>query len=75
MGLRFISDGEHTALYDSVTDWAFGPVFTTEDAALAFLNWAENHGVPDGDVRCLSNERLAALWDSYCETTEDPGGT
>ena len=74
MGLRFTGAECKVALFDSVSDWAFGPIFNTQDAAQAFLDWAENHGVPDGDVRALTNERLAALWDSYCDTTEDPHG-
>lgn len=72
MGLRFTTRESKVALFDSVTDWAFGPVFNTEDAAERFLLWAENHGVPDGDVRSLTNSRLYALWESYCEVTEHP---
>ena len=74
MGLRFISQGHTVAMYDSVTDWAFGPVFSTEEAAQKFLEWAEGEGVKDGDVRQLTNTDLSDLWERYCEETENPRG-
>src|SRR5277367_1840408 len=45
MALSFVNDGKHVALYDTVTDWAFGPVFGSETAAKRFLDWAEDQGV------------------------------
>ena len=71
MGLRFITDPvEHmTALYDSVTVWAFGPVFQGADSeaqAEAFCDWAETQGVKDGDVRAVPNNDLYEMYGRYC---------
>lgn len=74
MGLRFSSTEHKVTLFDSVTDWAFGPVFNTEEAAERFLKWAEDQGVKDGDVRALRNPELFKLWERYAQTTEDPYG-
>jgi hypothetical protein len=65
MGLKYTTVEHVVALYDSVTDWAFGPIFYSEDAATRFLDWAEAQGVKDGDVRQLSNEELDDLWGRY----------
>jgi len=72
MALSFVNDGKHVALYDTVTDWAFGPVFGSEEAAKRFLDWAESQGVKDGDVRALNNVNLSKLWDLYTRMTEYP---
>jgi hypothetical protein len=71
MALRFVV-GEVVALYDSVTDWAFGPIFHSEEAADRFLNWAEEQGVSDGDVRQLTNPQLVELWDRYTAQGGEP---
>ena len=66
MSLQLITDDEGTtALYDTVSDWAFGPVFTQREHAEAFLDWTETQGVQDGDVRQLSNEDLYELSGRY----------
>lgn len=65
MGLHLTGISGYTAMYDSVTDWAFGPVFTSPENAEQFLAWAESQGVRNGDVRQLSNDRLAELSDRY----------
>ena len=70
MGLRLSTDEDKVCLFDSVTDWAFGPVFNTETAADRFLEWASEQGTPD--VRALLNVDLSALWDRYCAETEHP---
>ena len=75
MGLRFTSTEDVVALYDSVSDWAFGPIFYTEEAAEAFLKFAGDEGVPgNGDVRALDTAALVALWDKYCEQNEHARG-
>lgn len=74
MGLRYITSDDKTALYDSVTEWAFGPVFNTEHAADQFLDWLQAQGVRDGDARSLSTPDLVTLWESYCAETENPYG-
>jgi hypothetical protein len=38
MGVR-VTDEEHVALYDSVTDTAFGPIFDNTNDADDFLDW------------------------------------
>lgn len=67
MGLRFTSKKHVVALYDSVTDWAFGPVFRSEESAARFLDWAEQNGIENGDVSVLANPELWELWSRYCE--------
>jgi hypothetical protein len=84
MGVRILigheqGDGDFTSdkavLFDSVTGWAFGPVFrdaetgeTAEDRAQAFLDWlAETEGSVHeyGDARQIPPgdlERLYGLW-------------
>lgn len=66
MGLRLTADEGKTALFDSVSGWAFGPVFSDADQAEDFLRYAEQvFGVPDGDVRALDMAalgKLAGLW-------------
>lgn len=74
MGLRFTSAEDVVALFDSVTGWAFGPVFSTEKAAERFLRWSEKQGVKNGDVRALDTRDLWELWGRYCqEATGDDG--
>jgi hypothetical protein len=71
MGLRFISDGETTAMYDSVTGWAFGPTFSTVDEAERFLAWCETQGVPGGDVRVVDIPTLQRLESLYYKVVPD----
>jgi len=47
MGTHILSDGPvgRAVLYDSVTEWAFGPLFEDADDAEAFLSWLQSfHG-------------------------------
>lgn len=75
MGLRYSSLEDKTCLYDSVTEWAFGPVFNTGDAADRFLDWAQDVAdVKDGDVRALTTPEMVELWDRYRRETENPYG-
>lgn len=74
MGLRFISNDEHTVLYDSTSEWAFGPVFNDEIAAERFLDYAEHVGVKDGDVRQLGYDGLIDLWERYAREVKNPYG-
>lgn len=39
MGCRVTTTEGKSAMYDSVTDTAFGPVFDTEEEANAFIEW------------------------------------
>jgi hypothetical protein len=71
MGLRLTATEGKCALYDSVTDWAFGPVFDSPGEAEAFLRWTEAQGIEGGDVRSLSMRELEALSDRYFRETSD----
>lgn len=66
MGLRFTTDENVVALFDSVSGWAFGPTFDSTQSAELFLDWTETQGVPDGDVRSIPIEKLDELWRRYC---------
>lgn len=58
MGVRILSDNskdyDSACLYDSVTGWAFGPLFEDYDKAQAFLDWL------DCDARVLTDKALKA---------------
>ena len=71
MGLRFVTDDEVTAMYDSVSGWAFGPIFHDEDEAQRFLDWTETQGVRAGDVRSVPLAELDELWARYNKWTPD----
>lgn len=53
MGIR-ITDDNAVALYDSVSDFAFGPVFPSEEACMDFLDWAPE----EPDLRTLTDPQL-----------------
>lgn len=80
MGLRILVgrqagyDGvldEQAVLFDSVTDTAFGRLFSSDErndareVAEAFLDWAEHEGVVRGDVRNLPIETTIGLQDEF----------
>lgn len=55
MGVRLTTDEGVTALFDSVTGWAFGPTFAAPEDADAFLAFLHEKGE---DGRELSGEVL-----------------
>ena len=60
MGVR-ITDSENVSLYDSVSGWAFGPTFPSEEAALDFLEFTKD----EPDPRVWDNHKTEmwhALW-------------
>ena len=69
MGVRFIigEEGEtdRVAMYDSVTGWAFGPVFDSPDRADHFLDWLAENG--HGDPRKYGSNVLEGLYKQYIE--------
>lgn len=68
MGLQLTSVEGKTAMFDSVTGWAFGPAFDTEREANSFMEWLEvEHGLED--ARIISPDRLHEL---YAEWTRVP---
>lgn len=70
MGQRTIIDGwtgdaSHVAvLYDSVTGWAFGPVFHSSSQMDRFLLFVEQE-TGDADCRRFSNAELESLWGKF----------
>ena len=64
MGLRLTSAEGVTAMFDSVTGWAFGPVFEHEEDAEAFMGWARTQCQIE-DLRSLSSADLFRLWEEY----------
>lgn len=70
MGLRILYDPDEPAacLWDSVSDWAFGPVFEGESAftdAQAFIEW-----LPE-DARKYEQNDLWELYGQWRDTTRD----
>lgn len=60
MGCRILNaEGGKAVLYCSTTDWAFGPLFDSEDHAMDFLEWLEKT-CGDGDARKLTDKQLSA---------------
>jgi len=72
LGVRNTTDEGKTALYNSVTNFAFGPVFDDEFAAEDFCNWFRKE---DGrDLRDLKNKELQevhARWYDQYEAAEE----
>jgi len=70
MGVRILYDSEreHACLYDSVTEFAFGPLFEDEDEAEQFLRWLEAH---DGrDARRLSDDDMINMVHAFRHRTD-----
>ena len=70
MGVRLIvgvgeSETDKCAMYDSVTGWAFGPVFESEGDAIEFL------GFLDVDARSLAAPVLEERYDRWVATREE----
>lgn len=83
MGVRIISAhmGSVAVMYDSVTDWAFGPVFydegdySAEERIQHFLEWlqVDARSLTDVDLEGKRNEWYAQekeLWKKYEEERE-----
>lgn len=70
MGVRILAHEDTTGdreggavLFDSVTGWAFGPVFADEDEAESFLDWCREKGLRD--VRELGGATLKAQYEQF----------
>jgi hypothetical protein len=60
MGVR-TTDAEHkVALFDSVTGWAFGPIFEDDEEANDFLSFSEEK--ESRDLRQLTEAELNDLY-------------
>ena len=72
MGIR-ITTGDEAVLYDSVSGFAFGPVFSDEYAAEKFQNFAnkalENDGT-GGDLRTVGDAVLEDLAGRFYRMTD-----
>lgn len=58
-----ITSGTECSLYDSVTGFAFGPVFANEAQAEAFLKFAAEEGFTD--LRRLKDNTIESLWGDF----------
>jgi hypothetical protein len=73
VGIRLIigdgtGDSDRVALYDSVSGWAFGPIFTCEEDAEAFLEFAKTKD--DRDLRRLTDNELAEIHSQFIDQRE-----
>lgn len=63
MSVRITSTENVVALFDSVSGWAFGPTFESEDAAQDFLETAESENAPD--LSTISNDELERFYNFW----------
>lgn len=69
MGVR-ITDSEAVALYDSVTGYAFGPTFPSEEAAQDFLQFTEEYP----DPRTWSDQTMDLHFRDWVAARGEPYG-
>lgn len=64
MGVRVTTrDTDKVAIFDSVTETAFGPLFPNVEAADDFLAWLQRE---DGrDARQLTSQELESIWNRW----------
>lgn len=67
MGVRVLKDGE-SALYDSTTGQAFGPIFESESDAEAFIAFATEQGVMD--IRRIGAQLFDRLYAEFLKKNE-----
>lgn len=70
MGVRTTSSEKVVALFDSVSGWAFGPVFHSEDEAEDFLEFTSN----SPDLRTLTDAQLEELYKRWYAVWEGEHG-
>jgi hypothetical protein len=63
MGCRILSSPA-ACLYDSVTDWCFGPIFDTEEDAEDFLEFLRTSGISK-DPRIMSDQELSTHYSIF----------
>jgi hypothetical protein len=59
-----------SAIYDSVSDIAFGPVFYTAEGAGEFLTWYTETTTYDDDLRNLTHDQITMLvseWEAWVQ--------
>lgn len=64
MGIRNTEAEKRVALFDSVTDTAFGPIFDSGIEADSFVEFAEDRGI---DVRTLNDDEIQNLFSEWME--------
>ena len=70
MGIRITGDEGKTALYDSVSGFAFGIVFDSDEEADDFLEFAKANGTRD--LRVLSDSGLERLYSKWVNQQASP---
>jgi hypothetical protein len=68
MGTRITTDEGMSALFDSVSGFAFGPTFETAEQAADFLEFIEKTGRPD--PRTLNDEELKEVYVRWTQIEE-----
>lgn len=61
MSLR-TTDNENVALFDAVTGWAYGPVFTSVENAEDFLAYALSKGIEVRKCSVHDVNKLHSIW-------------
>ena len=79
MGVRILEgkyDARRTAavLVDSVTETAFGPVFSSKAHAEDFLAWLPGHVTTDGDPRSFTPDQLEHVHSRWVKVRLDGDG-
>lgn len=64
MGVRITTDENKAAIFDSVTGWAFGPVFDTAEDAEDFLKFFDANGIGP-DPRAVSAKVLESAFGDW----------
>lgn len=67
MGVRVIGGGDGACIYDSVTMWAFGPIFEDAEQAEEFLQWLPRQP----DPRLYTDRELSGKYSDFLQYLED----
>ncbi len=57
MGVRILAGDDNAVLYCSTSDWAFGPLFDSEEKAQDFLKWLDSYTPQELDLNALGKIR------------------
>ncbi len=65
MGVEVLVDREtgRAAIYCNTNDWAFGPLFASEEEAVAFLEWHQEDG--GLDPREMGDQGLESAFNRF----------
>jgi hypothetical protein len=70
MSVRTTSSDPKVALYDSVTGFAFGPVFEDDDEIYRFLAWYPEHY--EEDLRRLTDADWTQVLKAFADLEQQP---